>query len=166
MRESVRRARLLLEDAALLSYDCGELCAKACCLPDEEGKGGVWLLPGEEQALAGEDWARILPGDIPMLMCQGPCSRALRPFFCRLFPLMGVRRAGSWQVRMDRRARPLCPLARSGTRGLNPAFVEAAGQAVALVGEDPVCAPILMEWARLEKRFSPSALWEAAHGED
>ena len=166
MREALERARALLEDVTPLNQDCGELCGRACCLPDEEGKGGVWLLPGEEEALKSATWARIIAGEVPILQCQGECDRRLRPFFCRLFPLVGIHRDGAWQVRFDRRARPLCPLTRGGPRALSPAFVLAARQAISLLGGDARYAPILKSWARIERRFSRRSILEAGYGAD
>lgn len=160
------RARALMEDVTPLTQDCGRLCGHACCLPDEEGKGGVWLLPGEEETLESAPWARMIAGEIPVLHCQGQCDRRLRPFFCRLFPLVGIVRDGAWQVRFDRRARPLCPLTRGGPRAVSPAFLLAARQALSLLGNDGLYAPILLRWARIERCFSRKSILEAGHGAD
>lgn len=164
--KSLRMARKLLEDVTPLARDCGQMCGCACCLPDEDGQGGVWLLPGEAETLQGAPWARILPGDTPLLMCEGQCERSLRPFLCRLFPLIGVRRQGAWQVRMDRRARSMCPLTRGGASALDPAFTQAARQAVGLLGADPVYAPLLRRWAQIEREAFSIDLLEAGHGAD
>ena len=85
------RARALLNDITPLKTDCGLLCEHACCLPDEDGQGGVYLFPGET-AMTG-DWgdivsAEMLPGvQADMLVCNGMCDRVLRPLACRFFPM-------------------------------------------------------------------------------
>lgn len=166
MLSTLLQARLLLDEITPLKQDCGLLCGHACCLPDEDGQGGVWLLPGEETLLDGQPWAQIIPGERPLLMCKGACQRDLRPFFCRIFPLIGVRRGGKWDVRLDRRAWAVCPLMQSGMHALSPDFVSAARKAVSLLGEDPEYAPILKEWARIERSFAASDILEAFHGAD
>ena len=94
----LRRARALLEDVTPLRTDCGLLCAHACCLPDEDGQGGVYLFPGEKP-LTG-DWGEIVPEEIlpgvpaDMLICRGACDRRLRPLACRIFPCWALRSMG------------------------------------------------------------------------
>lgn len=159
----LERARALLADVTPLKTDCGLLCAHACCLPDEDGQGGVYLFPGE-RALTG-DWgdvvhAELLPG-VPadMLICHGPCDRGLRPLACRMFPLTPIRRKdGSWSARVDRRAFAMCPLAPHGVAGLSPEFIAAVKQAVALIASDEEGRQFLDAWRRLEKQFADAAL--------
>ena len=141
----LRRARALLEDATPLRTDCGLLCAHACCLPDEDGQGGVYLFPGEKP-LTG-DWGEIVPEEIlpgvpaDMLICRGACDRRLRPLACRIFPLTPYVKTApdgteKLTVRMDVRARPLCPLYDSGMAGLNPTFVAAVKQALRILWDN------------------------------
>ena len=160
------RARALLNSVTPLHTDCGLLCGHACCLPDEDGQGGVYLFPGE-RALTG-DWGAIIPSEMlpgvpaDMLICQSMCDRDLRPLACRFFPLTPIKRkSGAWSVRMDRRAFALCPLCPHGTTGLNPAFVQAAKQAIALIAADPEGAAFLEHWRQLEKQFSQSSLLDS-----
>ena len=87
----LERARALLAGLTPMNRDCGHICGAACCQPDEEGKGGVFLFPGEE-SLAGGDWARITrlpdgPGEGLTLTCAGECERDRRPLGCMIFPL-------------------------------------------------------------------------------
>ena len=151
--EKLLSARNLLEEPTPLSSDCGALCAAACCAPDEDGQGGMILMPGEAELIAAEPWAKL--GEGGLIHCGGQCRRAHRPFACRIFPLApALRKDGSFSVRMDRRALPVCPLAEHGVRGLSPAFVARAREAVALLASDPEGAEALREWARLEKQYA------------
>ena len=45
--EAVMAARDLLEQVTPLRTDCGRYCGGACCLSDEDGQGGMLLVPGE-----------------------------------------------------------------------------------------------------------------------
>lgn len=157
------QARALLNDVTPLKTDCGLLCKHACCLPDEDGQGGVYLFPGEEEFTGA--WgeitdAEMLPGaPAKMLVCRGMCDRNLRPLACRFFPLTPIRlKSGAWSVRMDRRAFALCPLCPHGANGLDPAFVAAAKQAIALIASDPEGEAFLNHWRALEKQFSQATL--------
>ena len=140
-----------------LKTDCGSLCRAACCRPDEDGQGGVALLPGEAELLEGVDWGSIERDeamDAPMLVCSGPCEREKRPFLCRVFPLCPViGRDGNWTVRMDARARAVCPLAGRGLRALDPEFVRGAAKAARLLAEDPEGEAFLKRWASIEAEF-------------
>ena len=140
-----------------MKTDCGNLCAAACCQPDADGQGGVALLPGEAELLADIDWGTIGRDeamDAPMLICTGPCDRAKRPFLCRVFPLCPViGKDGRWTVRMDARARAVCPLANSGLRTLDPDFVRGAAKAARLLAENPEGEAFLKRWASIEAEF-------------
>lgn len=153
--ELLLRARAEIGDLTPLTTDCGALCGAACCQTDEDGQGGVYLSPGEE-ALADEmDWGSVKADDFaPILMCDGPCERDKRPFACRIFPLTPVRgESGAWTVRMDARARAMCPLMRSGVRGLNPDFARAVRRAVRILAQDPEGEAFLERWAALEAQY-------------
>ena len=150
----------LLKDITPLRQDCGSLCASACCKDEGEFGSLVWLLPGEEQVQM--PWGSVSPAVMPVtqtqisaIYCVSPCDRQHRPFLCRIFPLSpfySVKR-GEWDVRMDRRAAPVCPLFRYGKAGLDPAFVDAARAAVRLLAQDP-------EWeARLKKLEAEEAAY-------
>ena len=127
-KDTVLRARALIGERTPLRSDCGQLCGAACCQADEDGQGGMYLFPGEEALLpgAGGDFA-------PIYTCEGACAREERPLACRIFPLTPVKKENGWGVKMDVRARAMCPLSRSGTRGLDPDFVRAVREAVRLI---------------------------------
>ena len=96
--------------------------------------------------------------DAHILLCNGTCERALRPLGCRIFPLTPVLRRSGWDVRMDWRAWAMCPLMRYGTKGLNPAFVQAVEVAMREIARSEEGADFLRRWQRLESRFRHSAL--------
>ena len=98
--------------------------------------------PGASSALAARGDAARVGG-----------NRAARPFACRIFPLTPVKGEKGWTVRMDARARGLCPLYRHGARGLNPDFARAAVRAIRLIASDPEGEEFLNRWAALEKEY-------------
>lgn len=151
----ILRARESLGTLTPMLDDCGRLCGAACCQPDEDGQGGVYLFPGEEALMESVPWGKIEPDPFaPMLVCREPCDRESRPLACRIFPLTPVRREdGRWSVRMDARARAMCPLVRSGIRGLNPDFAKAARRAVRILAEDPEGEAFLERWQALESEY-------------
>lgn len=152
---SLDRAYAILGEWTPMLSDCGALCGAACCQPDEDGQGGVFLFPGEYDRLAGCAWGRVVPNEFaPMLICDGPCDREMRPLACRIFPLTPVHgRNGRWTVRMDVRARPVCPLVASGISGLNPDFVRAVRDALRAVGETAEGEAFLERWLALEEAY-------------
>ncbi len=149
-------------DATPMKTDCGAICGAACCHTDDDGKGGVALLACEREILQDISWGEIgrdASMDAPMLMCSGMCDRDLRPFLCRIFPLCPtIGKNNRWTVRMDARARAVCPLAGSGLSGLNPEFVRGAARAVRLLAEDPAGEAFLIRWAAIENEFR-KPLW-------
>ena len=108
----------------------------------------MYLFPGEEALLpgAGGDFA-------PIYTCDGRCAREERPLACRIFPLTPVKKEHGWGVKMDVRARAMCPLARFGTRGLDPDFVRAVRDAVRLIAADPEGEAFLEKWAAREAEY-------------
>ncbi|MEE1200417.1 MAG: hypothetical protein U0L09_07180 [Christensenellales bacterium] len=156
--EMMARAYERIGDRTPLRTDCGRICGAACCRPDQDGQGGVYLFPGEEGL--NPEWGRI-QSDVfgRMLLCDSMCVRERRPLACRIFPLTPVKDGkGRWTVRMDVRARPVCPLARSGVRGLDPEFVEAVRQAIRVVAEAPEGEAFLGKWQALEEQYR-TPLW-------
>ncbi|NLW20001.1 MAG: hypothetical protein GXY84_01315 [Clostridiales bacterium] len=142
-------ARDRLGEVTPLHRDCGALCAAACCAPDDQGRGGMLLHPGEEAcyrrlpagfAIARDD--SLLP-EGRLLTCQGHCQRHTRPLACRIFPLMFTRAGAGFDVRLDPRAWPLCPLMPSGIQGLRADFVQAAREAAAILARDAAQAAFL-----------------------
>lgn len=153
--ETLFRACAAIGDLTPMLSDCGQLCAAACCRPDADGQGGVYLFPGEAARLADCRWGRVVEDAFaPMLICDGLCERDRRPLGCRIFPLTPVRgRNGRWTVRMDARARAMCPLASRGVRALDPAFVRAARDALRIVAETQEGDAFLEKWFALEEEF-------------
>lgn len=146
---AVRAARELLESLTPLKTDCGRLCQGACCQGDEAT--GMLLFPGEEALYADCAFARVVPtgfslGGTPaqLLVCDGRCDRKNRPLACRLFPLfLKFREDQTPVLRMDARARAVCPLTDYGMKALDPEFRQAARRAYDLLLEDKVCAAYL-----------------------
>ena len=155
--ERIQRAWDAIGDCTPMKNDCGALCGAACCRPDGYGQGGVCLLPGEVELLGAAPWCAVAHEarmDAPMILCQGPCERSLRPFLCRVFPLCpALGRDGRWTVRMDARARAVCPLARAGLRGLDPDFVRGAVRAVRILAGDAQIEAFLRRWSEIEAEF-------------
>ena len=54
-----------------------------------------------------------------------------------MFPLLPIPEEDGIRVRTDERARAVCPLARQGKRGMDPAFTEAVRRAGELLAEEP-----------------------------
>ena len=159
--EQIRLVYEAIGETTPLKEDCGRLCGAACCEADGDGQGGVCLLPGEEELLRGNargdiEHERMM--DRPMLVCRGACDRNLRPFLCRIFPLCPVRGEKGWTLRMDARARAVCPLSRSGVRALDPEFVRGCVRATRLVAQDPEGEAFLECWAGIEAAFR-KPLW-------
>ncbi|MBE5776079.1 MAG: hypothetical protein E7326_01050 [Clostridiales bacterium] len=136
--DAVQAARDILKDITPLKTDCGRVCGAACCAPDETGKGGMLLFPGEEKLYdVLPEGFEILPDDsvVPdgrLLVCKGRCDRDMRPLSCMFFPLRPTFRG---DVRMDRRGLYVCPLAEYGVGGLNPEFVDAARSAAQVLAQ-------------------------------
>ncbi len=134
-------ARALTAAVTPLSTDCGRVCGHACCQPDETGRGGMLLFPGEEalyRGLAGFAVTRtdLMGAPALLLTCNDHCQREERPLSCRIFPLLPVLREGRVGVVRDRRGYEVCPLLPSGLGGFRTDFVEAvrqAGEALARV---------------------------------
>lgn len=155
--EAVLEARNLLENLTPLKTDCGRLCEGACCQGDE--KTGMLLFPGEETFYTDCSFARIIPAgfmlggqDARLLVCNGTCERSNRPLACRLFPLfLKFKEDGVTKLRMDVRAKTVCPLTDYGIKALDPEFKQAARQAYDRLLEDEACAAYLRE---LDDAFS------------
>ena len=160
--ETILRAYAAIGERTPLCSDCGALCGAACCESDGDGQGGVCLLPGEKDLIGDAEWMEISHDpsmDTEMIVCTAMCEREKRPFLCRVFPLCpAIGRDGKWTVRMDARARAMCPLARGGVRGLDPQFVRGCMRAVRILAEEPDGADFLRRWAEIEAEFRKSIL--------
>ena len=160
--DTILRAYAAIGESTPLCSDCGALCGAACCESDGDGQGGVDLLPGEKDLIGSAEWMEISHDpsmDAEMIVCTAMCEREKRPFLCRIFPLCPViGRDGKWTVRMDARARAMCPLTRGGVRGLDPEFVRGCMRAVRILAEEPDGADFLRRWAEIEAEFRKSIL--------
>ena len=155
--EKILRAYAAIGESTPLCSDCGALCGAACCETDGDGQGGVDLLPGEEGLIGHAEWMELAHDpymDAGMIVCKSMCERGKRPFLCRIFPLCPVvGKDGRWTVRMDARARAMCPLTRGGVRSLDPEFVRGCVRAVRILAEEEDGADFLARWAAIEEEF-------------
>lgn len=161
---ALEEARRLLSDITPLKTDCGRVCGGRCCRSLEGEETGMLLFPGEEDFYEdAEDW-RILPaGRELLLICPGECDREARPLSCRIFPLLPLTGdAGGVTVRTDERARAVCPLAKTGKRGMDPAFVQAVLEAGELLMAEPAQRAFLQR--RAEEQEELKALRKALTG--
>ncbi len=137
---AILKARLLTESVTPLKTDCGRCCGSLCCLPDEHGKGGMLLFPGEETLYKDTDDfviqsdSSLIP-DGKLLICKGNCRRNERPLACRFFPL---RPSIRHTVCIDRRSLSICPLAEQGLQGLDDDFINAARAAAETLMQNPL----------------------------
>ena len=153
VRHNLLKAYETIGDLTPLDGDCGDICGKACCECDEDGQGGMLLFPGEEELCAG-DWCKITDSaEGRILTCLEPCPRDKRPLACRIFPLTPVFSKGNWTVRMDARARVMCPLVRSGVKGLNREFALAVRDALRLIASEPEGQKFLEDWQAAEEQY-------------
>ena len=155
--DTILRAYAAIGERTPLCSDCGALCGAACCESDGDGQGGVDLLPGEIELIGNAEWMETSHDprmDAEMIVCTAMCEREKRPFLCRVFPLCPVvGRDGRWTVRMDARARAMCPLTRGGVRGLDPEFVRGCVRAVRILAEESDGATFLRRWVEIEAEF-------------
>ncbi len=120
-KELILRAYELLDRVTPLYFDCGTLCCKRCCDDDvfEGSKGGMVLLPGEDELLCGQDGFQIICTEHgKSLICSGSCNRGFRPFMCRIFPfypkITYCKETDHFDIslRIDPLALSVCPIAR------------------------------------------------------
>ena len=154
---AVQNARAALADLTPLLGDCGRLCAGACCKGDEQT--GMLLFPGEDALFASCAFGHVIPAHFDLagrpaqlFVCSGTCSREERPLACRLFPLfLHFKKDGTPRVKLDNRAKSVCPLCDYGLIGLREEFVSAAKAAYAALMTDDDCAAFLRA---LDEAFS------------
>jgi hypothetical protein len=61
-------------------------------------------------------------GAVDILYCGGVCERNTRPLACRIFPLAPKIAGGELYVRMDPRARSVCPLSHKSILSFDKEF--------------------------------------------
>jgi len=136
----------LLENITPLPVDCGQLCDGACC-KGEEG-AGMLLFPGEEALFDGKagfeivDTEYVLPSGyvVKLLLCSDICDRKERPLACRIFPLLGFWIDDKIEVRIDPRAREVCPLAFVGIQeGITTEFILKVKKVFEILMKDARC---------------------------
>ena len=146
MDNTLRRALDMIGNETPLVRNCGSLCGAACCQDDGDGTNGMLLLPGEESLCASIASSKLIsdsslfPGGL-RFVCNGTCERELRPFSCRIFPLVPRIRNGKITVEPDPRAWAVCPLMQYGKDGLRGSFVSGVQAACELLYEDAVYSP-------------------------
>ncbi|MCR4710473.1 MAG: hypothetical protein K5653_09500 [Clostridiales bacterium] len=156
-RDLIKELYNMLNQVEVLDHDCGKLCGAACCTASKAGSEeemGIYLLPGEEELLKGEDWLVIresdasehdLPeswtGKVYFARCKTPpiCPRDMRPMQCRTFPLTPhLYEDGSLEMIYSDLELPYeCPLIEEETP-LNDEFVDTLYDAWARLIEDPL----------------------------
>ena len=152
--ESILKARELLAEVTPLKRDCGRICGARCCASLEGEETGMLLFPGEEDLYEAADGWRMVPAGREMLIiCPGKCRREDRPLACRMFPLLPVPGEDGIRVRTDERSRAVCPLARQGKRGMDPAFAGAVKQAGETLAADPAQKAFLLRLAEEQEEL-------------
>lgn len=159
--EALLRAYTFLENVTPLRYDCGTLCGSLCCKNNAENGEtlGMWLLPFEKELLTALDedgdrkhytFEKAKDGT-ETVSCDGCCSRAFRPFACRIYPFyahIGKKADGRMKItiKRDPRARLSCPIAMK-TSYLRPTveFVTAAKAAIRELMKDEIIAKDIVE---------------------
>lgn len=156
-----KEAYKILERITPLRRDCGRLCGRACCDGGEEDKG-MLLYPGEEELLTGQsDWLTIVPiqdlaADLLLATCDDICPRDMRPLSCRVFPLIPYLTENDiLLVKLDPRARGVCPLARAADKKeLRPEFIRAVRKASSLLIKDPKIKGFIYDLSRMLDEYT------------
>ena len=169
--QAVLQARQLLEQLTPLRRDCGRICGAACCQADEDGQGGMLLLPMEDRLYtslpSGMRLQRddaVLP-DMKLLVCDGTCDRTQRPYACRVFPLTPVLETRDEKERLrvivDPRAYAVCPLCEYGMNGMDTGFAQAVLESARILCRHET----YREYFRaLGRYFSRLRTWEEEDG--
>jgi len=121
-----------------IKADCGKLCDKICCKGEE---AGMLLFPGEETIFDGivgfniEEIEYMDTNGIKLLMCDGECERAMRPFSCRIFPVAPyIDKNGNIDAIPDIRGRRMCPI--WDLKHVDKNFINAVKKAFELLAEN------------------------------
>lgn len=135
-RYTLLRAYAAIGNKTPIPADCGELCGAKCC---KGGKhDGMLLLPGEEVFLRHSSGIRLrkTAGGVRYAVCDGRCNRRLRPFMCRIYPLVMVPEGDSCRVIADPRAKYHCPLLQA-KEYIDRDFIAAVKRAGDILLQDP-----------------------------
>ena len=165
-----------------LADDCGALCDKICCRRDKKNSLGIYLFPGEESMLSGDDdWHERelhnpseyeFPADwenpVHFIKCKGACPRDKRPLACRFFPLAPhLLTDGTLIVTYETIHLPYrCPLIYKKIP-LREDFIETVAQAWRFLLEDPRILTLVREDSREREktlRNIPQILWAEGRG--
>ncbi len=135
-KKIIQSAYEMIEELTPLKSDCGRLCESACCVSE----GYMILFPGESPLL-GEGFdvsIKTLPGygAVAVASCDGTCIRDKRPLSCRFFPLAPKIVDGEVLVRMDPRARNVCPLSYNSILSLDRNFTNTIKKMFEMMSED------------------------------
>ena len=150
----LEEARALLSQLTPLKSDCGRVCGARCCQSLEGEETGMLLFPEEEDFYEDKDGWRIVPaGRELLLICPGECDRGDRPLACRMFPLIPIPTEEGIAVRTDERSRAVCPLARQGKKGMDPAFVDAVRRAGEILLQDDQQKAFLLRLAEEQQEL-------------
>lgn len=122
-KQIIESAYEMIGRATPLKSDCGKLCDGACCT----SKGYMLLFPYEHEVLLGKGFDITIKeldgyGPVYTLTCNGSCDRGIRPLSCRIFPLAPKIKDGELFVRIDPRARNVCPLSHKSILSLDKEF--------------------------------------------
>lgn len=153
--KSLREAYALLENATPLGYaDCGLACGAVCCT-DKTGDS-MELFPYEKEIFSSLDGFEVVDGEVPLVKCNGNCSREQRPLACRIYPLfpLVVNEDGEDKIRViyDPRASRACPLASERVR-LDRRFLRAVRRAGKYLLKDTETAEYLRKTSEFLKEL-------------
>jgi hypothetical protein len=122
-KKIIESAYELIAGLTPLKSDCGMLCDSACC----KSRGYMVLFPNEKELMDKHFDVSVkqLPnyGAVYSAVCEGNCNRQIRPLSCRIFPLAPKVIDGMVYVRLDPRARNVCPLSHKSILSLDSEFI-------------------------------------------
>ena len=160
MENSLEKARNLLKEVTPLVRDCGSICSRNCCLPNEDNSNGMLLFPEEENYYKEASWCKIIEKEQgKVLICEGQCPRENRPLACRIFPLSPyITKEEKVKSKMDFHSQEICPLYRQGKKALQQLFVKKVEEALNVLMEEEEQKAFIYRISNEEKR--EEALWK------
>ncbi len=153
-KEIIKSAYEMIDKLTPLKSDCGRICESACCVSE----GYMVLFPGESQLL-GEGFdisPKVLKGygAVATARCSGMCDRSRRPLSCRIFPLAPKIVDGEVFVRMDPRARNVCPLSHKSILSLDREFTNTIKKMFSIMFEDSDLAPFIKALSDISDEYA------------